>query len=121
MHQSLSASFPHSRQAFGMTCKLYCRLSLCPRETQVLDYLYPYDRPKPKTFLVQEWHASWRPSSWFCPLQAESSEHTKPTGLLEILPDINECFMHDDVESIVEALEARDAQWAQEARKKMSG
>ena len=54
-------------------------------------------------------------------LQAESREHTQPTGLSNILPDINECFMHDDVESIVEALEAREAQWAQDARKKMSG
>ena len=52
--------------------------------------------------------------------QAESHEHTKPTGLLDILPDINECFMHDDVESIVEALGARDARWAHEAKKKMS-
>lgn len=48
----------------------------------------------------------------FSSFQAESSEHTQSTGLLSILPGINECFRHDDVESIVEALQSREAGWA---------
>ena len=57
-------------------------------------------------------------STWA--LQAECNEHTQPSGLLDLLPDINDCFRHQDVESIVEALQLRDAEWATNASKQMA-
>ena len=55
-----------------------------------------------------------------CLFQAESSQHTQPTGLLDSLAGISECFALDDVEAIRAALEERDTDWARAALKQLS-
>ena len=55
-----------------------------------------------------------------CLFQAESSQHTQPTGLLDNLAGISECFALDEVEAIRAALEERDTDWARAALQQLS-
>lgn len=57
----------------------------------------------------------------FIRAQARSQEHMQPTGLLDILPEINECFRYDNVESVIAAVQHSTSAWAREAKKQLSG